>query len=175
MVQEEQVRLLICLVCKTIDEVPDYQGPPEGDVTLQWLIDEKHTDRHSGTEHVGNLVTIDRKAWENNTTRLQVLKQIEEAVSGGETGLGAAFYNTRDTFREDAMTCWTKRHNRNPACGDYMSDKMKLEPSDEVKETWKQVGKKRPKNFGHQEYLCRFCPVHSMVETAMRDKRGDYK
>jgi hypothetical protein len=171
---DEQVRLLLCLNCKTVEDLPDYTGHPDGDTLLQHLIDVNHTDRNSGTTHVGNLVRIPKKAWDVDSERKQILAKINEGANGGETGLGSSFYGLKETYKDDAMSCW-KQHNRNPACGDYMSEKKVLGVSQDVKDAWSAAGQKRPKNFGAKEYLCRFCPVHSMAIQALREKTGQYK
>lgn len=170
MTEQPHVRLLICLTCKALDEIPDYQGPPEYDRDLEYVASKHRTP--SGEEHVGNLVRIPLSVWERTETRDEVVRQIKDGLKGEAAGLGLDFYNLRSTLNEDALSCFAK-HGRNPLCSDYKSDKMLLTPGDDVKELWKDVtGRKRPKNLGPKRHLCDHCPVASMVASAMRDKAG---
>jgi hypothetical protein len=170
----EQIRLLSCLQCKTLEELPDYEGHPDGDVLLADTIERHHTDRATGTKHIGNLIKIPKAAWDVKSEREQILDQIREALNGGETGLGRSFYALKNNYQDDAMKCF-KQHSRNPQCGDYMSKSKQLGAAEDVKEAWSDAGKKRPKDFGPKQFLCQFCPVHSMAVSALREKKGLYK
>jgi len=157
----EQVRLLLCNSCKTTEELPDYQGDPRQDDLLRIL-----TDRHKypdGNKHFGQLLRVDKKHWDNKSTRRAIENQIRE--SAGHTGLDTEFYDTKNTFQEDAMTCWKTKHNSNPACGDYKSEKMRLLPG--TARERRDLGL-APSTI--KTYLCDFCPVKSMVQTAYFDK-----
>lgn len=165
----EYVRLLLCLDCKSLDEVPDFEGRPEDDFYLEYFSAKHETS--GGTRHRGNLVRVPKSAWDS-PAQAEVLKQIKDALGGNAAGLGSAFYNTRNQLVEDAMTCFGQ-HMRNPACSDYKSSSKELSVSDELKADWKDVtGKKRPKNIGPKKYLCEFCPVDSLVKAASRSRKG---
>jgi hypothetical protein len=158
----ERIRLLICNTCKTTEELPDYQGPPEHDVLLAAL-----ASRHvfpDGNKHLGHLADVEKQHWDSKATRRGIENQIRE--SAGHTGLDTEFYASKNTFQEDALKCW-QQHNRTPACGDYKSDKKKLVP-DTAKDR-KDLGLS-PSTVTN--YLCQFCPVHSLVMQAKRDKAG---
>lgn len=167
------VRLLVCLQCKTIDEVPDYEGDPRYDSLLEYVIRERHEDRTTGTRHVGNLLRVPAKVWQDSVARKSLLDKINEGLGGGETGLGTPFYNARDTFSDDAMVCFRK-HLSPTACSEYKADHKEIAPWSDIKETYKDAGLARPKGM-KKHYLCEFCPVHSNVLARLRQKAGLYE
>lgn len=161
---EEQVRLLGCQQCRTIEEIPDYDGPPEYDHLLNNLVKRHETN---GAKHIGALFKVPAKQWKDTNVQRDVSKQIAEKLSGGETGLGSAYYDLKNTFQADAMSCWTKEHNRNPACSDYRSDRKRLTPDTAADR--KAAG--LPEYRSNKDaYLCDFCPVQMLVEQAYHDK-----
>lgn len=161
-----KVRLLVCLDEKTIEELPDYEGPAEKDDTLNWLISNRHTERGSGLTHRGQLMDVEAKHWDNEKMRAQIIAQIREGAQF--TGLDPSFYDAKNTLQEDAMTCWTRDHNRDPACSDYKSEKKLLKP--DTKGDRADLGLSE---YRSTTYLCDFCPVKSLVQKAYYDKSGD--
>lgn len=161
---EEQVRLLACQQCKTIEELPDFDGPPEYDHLLGNLVKRHSTN---GVQHIGGLFKVPAKQWENENVKRDVSKQIAEKLSGGETGLGSAFYDLKNTFQADALHCWTKEHARNPACSDYRSDKKRLTPGTAAERKAAGLPEYRSER---DRYLCDFCPVQTLVEQAYNEK-----
>lgn len=161
------IRLLICNVCNTIEELEDFDGPPELDTLLDNL-----ASRHafpSGERHVGNLVSVPLDYWGKKEVRREIIRQIREG-SGGISELDSRFYETRDTFKDDALTCW-KRHNRTTNCGDYRHPSKRLIPDTE--NDWRNAGISRPKsNPALDRYLCDFCPYHRVVVEIEKKKRG---
>lgn len=157
MSEPEHIRLLVCRECKTIEPLPDYVGDPAHDYMLDYLVKPHRTD---GQEHIGQLARVAASDWNDVRIQQEISKKLVSEF-GGETGLGSDFYNTRDTFREDAMSCW-RQHNRNPDCGDYKSDKKRLTPG--TADARREAGMPTYRSQ-HDRYLCEFCPVHSMVET----------
>ena len=155
------VRLLVCLDCKTLEEVPDYQGPPEGDVLLEMVASRhegprpvegsKVTDRlphDHGQRHIGNMMVIDPKDWADETKRKEILRQAGKEV----TGLDQDFYDTRNTFIEDAGKCFNAHQRPKDFCIDWHNESKRL--SDPMKNP------QAPK-----VYLCDFCVVSSRVNT----------
>lgn len=165
MTDDTRIRVLFCETCNSIDELPNFSGPTEHDQTLEYLIQTKHL-YPSGTPHVGgHLADVAKSEWDNPTYRNKIIAEMNESIAGrGESGLGVSFYETRDTFMDDAMACF-KKHHRNPNCNDYHSDKMRLIP--DTKELRKEAGLGKPVAG---QSLCNFCPVHSNV---MQKKRAD--
>jgi hypothetical protein len=162
-VVDTHVRLLVCNTEGTIEELPDYQGPPEHDDVLNFL-----SARHkfpSGEDHLGSVGRVETKHWENKQTRKAITTQILDKV--GHTGLDPSFYDAKNTLREDAMTCWIRDHNRNPACSDYKTDAKRLTPG--TAKDRKALGFAPMRS---DTFLCDFCPVKSMVQQAHYDKSG---
>lgn len=158
----DQVRLLQCLTCKTLEEMPDYEGPSERDDILNFMV-----SRHKfpdGNEHFGHLHRVESKHWSNKSTRRAIENQIRE--SSGHTGFDTEFYATRNTLEEDALKCF-QEHNRNPGCGDYKSDRKRLQP--ETGTDRKNLGLDK---FQSNTFLCHFCPVHSLVMAAKQSKNN---
>ena len=163
----ENIRLLACKDCKTIEELPDFDGKPDDDYLLQHL-----TSRHITNEqpHIGQLFDIDKDKWNDQEMQRQVVDQIADRFTGGETGLGKEFYDIKNTYTADAFHCW-KQHQRNPDCSDYKSDAKRLTPGT-AKER-REVGLPEYRS-NKDRYLCEFCPVHSLVVTAARKRAGQY-
>ncbi|MEU4534329.1 hypothetical protein AB0G15_05600 [Streptosporangium sp. NPDC023825] len=167
-----RIRLLFCETCGSCEELPDYTGHPDGDTALAYLISSRHQfpsgDPHGG----GHLADVSKAEWDNPRYRNQIIKQMNESIkAGGSEGLGNTFYETKNTFADDAGQCW-KRHNRTTDCGDYRTPSKELVP--DTKELRKEAGlstraRDRPKIF-----LCDFCPVQSVIEQRKNDARGIY-
>lgn len=168
----EQIRLLFCLNCNSIDELPDYDGPAEHDSLLEFLITDRHTFP-SGDRHVaafGGLAKVAKSEWENPTYRKAIIEKANETIrQGGSEGLGSAFYDARNTFQEDAHSCW-KYHGRTKNCGDYKSDAKRLIP--DTREERKELG--LAKTPAVSRYLCEFCPFHSIAMQRARARAGEY-
>lgn len=153
----KKLRILQCHVCKSLEQLPDYQGPPENDVLLATL-----AERHkfpSGEPHRGNLMDVEEAQWNSPSTRQAIIDQIHSR--SGYTGFEPEFYAVRNTFMEDAATCW-KQHNRDPACGDYRSDKKKIYP--DTRGDRKELGLS-VKDIPNR-WLCDFCVVDTLVKAA---------
>jgi hypothetical protein len=162
----ENVRLLQCLDCKTLEELPDYEGDPRRDFLLEALL--KPHKFPDGNEHRGHLHRVEKKHWDSPATRATIEAQIRE--KSGHTGLDPSFYNAKSTFQEDAHSCW-KAHLRNPGCNDYKTASKRLTPDTAAER--KAAGLPRYKS-PQDRYLCEFCPVHSLVQQAARKKAGLY-
>lgn len=166
----EELRLLACSVCKTIEELPDYQGRPEGDHLLKRLL-ENHGPEND--RHIGQLFRMPKDTWNklSNDGKREIAQKIgSQLTNGGETGLGAEFYDVKNTFVDDAHKCFN-RHNRNPDCNDYKTDSKRLTPNTQAER--KEAGLPA---YSHADdrYLCEYCPVHSLVMTAKRKRAGLY-
>lgn len=150
----EKIRILVCHTDGAVYELPDYEGPPEYDDTLKYRL-AGHED------HIGNLFRYEKDQWAKSTIRDAILKEIVKQVRPGEgTGLGETFYDVKNNFQQDAITCW-KKHNKTLDCGDYMTDKMRLYP--DTKADRKELGMPTGINERPNTFLCQFCPVHSVV------------
>lgn len=167
--QDERIRLLICYVCDTIDPLPWFDGPPQYDDTLNARLAKHQTPE--GFPHRGNLVTVSETSWNTPYRRDGIVEELGKARNGNETGFGKKFYEVRNTFQEDAMSCWRHEHNRTTDCADYKSDRKRLLPDtrdERVDLGMPTKSKDRPGGT----YLCQFCPYHSIV---MQRARKDVK
>lgn len=161
----EEIRILRCDQCRTLEELPDYQGDPNRDHVLDALIRQKHTEG-SGLTHLGQLMKVDKQHWDSPATRKEILRQLSVKT----TGFDPETYKADEGFRADAMACWRK-HLRVVECSDYKSTEKRLTPNT-AKER-KEAG--LPKYRAEQDvYLCDFCPAKSVVQHKVFKKRGLY-
>lgn len=171
----DKIRLLICKTCGTAQELPWYDEDPKHDT---WLISavENHPKFGDGRAHIAaGLFNINVKAlWDTpqqrKTTLEDLYKQLE--IPGTGEGMGQSFYDLKETYLEDAMTCW-KGFNRttDPGHCDYRKPNKILLPDTSAER--KELGlspKDRPNT-----YLCDFCPVQSIVSQKNREAKGLYK
>lgn len=163
---EPQIRLLVCRTCKTIEELPDYDGPAEYDTLLEIA-----TQRHQRPEpHIGNLLKFPLKYWARDDVKQSILAQIKEGSSGLDV-FGTNFYDTKSIFAEDAMQCFSIHLRPSNGCSDYKSDRKELKPDTaaERKAAGLDAGT-RPKI-----YLCDFCPAKMHYQKKVYGEKGLYK
>lgn len=171
------IRLMLCLVCNTIDELPPFDGPPEQDVLLE-IAAEKH-EFPSGERHVGKLFILPVQMWMDEKKRKAIIDQLKEGagIAGSHKGLDAltdddSYYSSKSQFGEDAMKCWKYHLQPKDGCGDYMSEEKRLVPKTDIER--KNLGLPTAKESGINVFLCQFCPVHSAVTTRKRAIMGMY-
>ena len=149
--QEPYVRLLVCRTCKSIDELPSFDGPVEQDVLLEITV-----DRH-GSEHIGTLYNVPMLHWQSKTMKAKIIDQLTNGSAGLDV-FGTGFYATRMQFHDDAMKCFSQHQRPKGQCSEFHADKKRLLP--DTKLDRKDVGLSDPKNApGPRVYLCDFCPV----------------
>lgn len=166
------LRLLYCLVCDSIEELPPYDGDPEHDQLLEITLE--HHVFPSGEPHKGHLLRVPVDEWTNSNIKKAMIEQLKGGGSKGLAEFDADFYATSDTFREDALKCFAKHLRPTDGCPDYKTDKMRLLPN--TKAERKDAGLVDPKNApGPRNYLCNFCPVQSTVDQKLRAMKGLYK
>jgi uncharacterized protein YlaI len=158
----DNLRLLICRDCRTIEELPDFDGPPEHDVLLDHL-----TEAHvypNGEKHFGNLAVVPADQWRDPSMQQAIVKQI----SSRTTGLESEFYATKNTYEEDALKCFKAHHRPKGSCGEFKDERKRLgNPHKELAANWR--------NHPFKVYLCDFCPVKTWVDTQERAQAGLYK
>lgn len=167
------IRLLMCLVCESLEELPDYDGPSDRDYLLEISL-EKHKFP-SGDPHVGKLFKLPVKAWGNGEQRAAILEQFKKGGSKGldELDPEKSFYETKMTFAEDAMACWQKHNQPKTDCDDYQTPAKRLLP-DTAKERG-ELGLPKPEHLdGPKIYVCNFCPYHGEVVQRKRKIMGYY-
>lgn len=172
---EPETRLLVCGQCKTIEPLDDFDGPPNRDAVLNALVD-RHKDGVERRPHFpAQLARVKTSEWRKPNVQAEIISKIEESFGrNATTGLPSGAYKMVDTFRQDAMECWSQ-HLRTPDCSDYKSDAKRLVP--DTKTERKEMGMHPRYDDGHPEltrYLCEYCPVHSLVQQANRKKAGLY-
>jgi hypothetical protein len=153
---EPMFRLLFCLVCQTLEELPPYEGAPEQDYLLAVACD-NHVFP-SGEPHKGKLFVLPLRAWAKSESKKEIIRQIKGGGSAGLAEIDDSFYDSRSIFMDDAMTCY-KRHNKpTDGCSDWHTrDKMLIPKT--VKERRAEGMEKYEESSGAKTYLCDFCPV----------------
>ena len=166
-----QLRIFYCWNCKTIDELPDFEGRPEDDDLLAILV-ERH--QSAGVPHGCTPFRIGVKLWSVERIRNQIIQQIRSQTNGGLDELDPTYYSTRSMFYEDAMKCYSAHLRPKAGCPDWKSESKRLVPNTAVER--KEAGLVAPeKSNATKVYLCDFCPVKSHVMTQQRAAAGMYK
>lgn len=182
------MRLLICMDCHTIEELPDYNGPletvrvPAPDGTMMEAqvppVGEDHllehlSEPHRKQEHRGQLVSVPEENWRDTQTRVEILKQLRDQLKGASTGLDPEAYAIKNTFQEDALKCFNAHRRPKDGCIDWES-RSKVLGNSLLTEDEKTAARKHGLHSKQKRYLCHFCPVASQVKTKMFDKQGLY-
>lgn len=155
---EAKIRLLRCDVCHSLEELPDFDGPPEYDVLLRVTLDKHRTP--SGEPHFGRLLDVPERAWKIPVLREALLRQIQEG-SRGLKEFDESYYDVQDTFREDALICYGQHLRPKEGCPDFNSDAKRLLPN--TKADRKEIGLS-PQGMP-VIHLCSFCPVRSYYDS----------
>jgi uncharacterized protein YlaI len=168
--ESEPIRILYCWNCKTIEELPNFEGHPDDDILLEYAI-EKHES--AGIKHTGSLLKVGKDTWGKENMRKEIIKNLREQTGGLGSGLAnidKEYYHTKSTFHDDAMKCFNLHNRPEGMCGDYAAERKKLIPKTHAER--KELG--LPVSTT-SIYLCDFCPVKSFVVTKQREKTGQYK
>ena len=166
------IRLLYCYNCKTIEELPDYEGHPDDDILLQVLVD-KHES--AGIPHSGFLSKIGIKLYSRPEVKKQIIKNLRNRVGGGLADIDPDYYTTKATFGDDAMKCFNLHLRPQTGCPDYKSEKKRLIPkgTDDIR---KDLGLESAAKSGSTKvYLCDFCPAKAFVVEQNRKQAGLYQ
>ena len=159
------IRLLRCTHCRTLEELPDYQGDPRDDVLLDHLVMEHNRLHPNNDEKDAFLLRVSEAAWKNPKTRRPIHDKIWEDLKnkGLLGGFVPEYYASKNTFVEDANKCFIQ-HNKQVPCIDWHADRKRI--GNPTKEGWQRGEVK--------VYLCDFCPVASKVMEARRAAAGQY-
>lgn len=169
-----EVRILACMNCKTVQPMPDFDGPAEYDEILAAAV---ALHESAGVRHTGQLFRVEEEKWDNHSLRESIIKQIQSRLDpSSTTGLDSAAYAMASNFKDDAMECWG-RHLRTPACPDYKTEAKRLVPDTAAER--KELGLSPAREYDREnrsitKHLCDYCPVHSMVQQHLREKAGLY-
>jgi len=166
---EPMFRLLFCLVCQTLEELPPYDGDPELDHLLA-IACEAHVFP-SGEPHKGKLFVLPIRAWAHTESKKEIIRQIKGGGSKGLAELDESFYDSRSTFLEDAMQCYGRHNKPKDGCDDWHSKDRMLIPKT-VKERKAEGMARYEDEVGPKTYLCDFCPVSIAVNQRKQKLMG---
>lgn len=160
-----KIRLLHCHDCGTLEELPWYEGPADRDVTLEYSLSKHETNGH---RHIGKLYDVEERVWKLENLRRTLIEQIKGGGSSGLAAFDPEFYNTRDTLKEDAATCYQAHLRPKEGCGEWRTDRKKLVPA--TKKDRKEVGLSM--EGAPVGWLCDFCVVRSYYERKNNEAMG---
>lgn len=167
-----KIRLLYCYNCKSIEELPDFEGNPDDDDLLAVLV-ERH--QSAGIPHNGFLSKIGIKLWSQEKFRKEIIKNLRTRVGGGLADLDPDYYTTKATFYDDAMKCYSLHNRPAESCGDWRAKNKRLVPTNTA-DLRKELGLvSASKSAGTNVFLCDFCPVKTYYATQQRKAAGLYK
>jgi hypothetical protein len=157
---EPMFRLLFCLVCDTLEELPPFEGDPEQDHLLA-IACEQHLFP-SGEPHKGKLFVLPLRAWAKTESKKEIIRQIKGGGSKGLAEVDDTFYDSRSTFLEDAMKCYQAHNKPKEGCSDWQHSSKLLIPNT-IKERKAEGMARYQDEAGPKTYLCNFCPVSIAV------------
>lgn len=160
--------LLVCAECSSIEHA---SGPPEYNEELEAL-GRRHEVYVAGNlyRHPLAMATVNAQLWvKSEEFRKFIVAMIKDATKTGNVGLGDDNYNLKNTFQDDALTCWRK-HGRTTDCGDYKTDKMKLLA--DTRGERRELGLSVRASDRPGVHLCVYCPYHSVVMSRVRKAQG---
>lgn len=168
-----KLRLLFCNACKTLEELPNYDGKDEVDPYVEQIVF-KHNERDPmshGGDHLKaspiRIYVVLEKEW--STNRAGVLKLINN--ENRKVGLDAEVSEAMNTYSEDALRCFSDHHRPQQGCIDYWDESKRIgRPTEEGR----AARKSNPKLGETDPHLCQFCPVHTFVTTERRYAAGMY-
>lgn len=179
------MRLLLCLDCKSVEPLPDYDGPPENDSALEHLL-----APHRRADHRGTLANVADEEWDDPVIRGRILEVIKERTPGGKspwgTGLGTDVYAVKDTLHDEAMRCFNAHNRPKGTCIDWQDRSKRLGnqllTEEEKREKRDADIPKMPLSRGvlpifnkkSDQFLCSWCPVASTVQEKKFEKQGFY-
>lgn len=158
------VRLLFCHDCRSVDQIPDFDGPAQYDHYLTHRV--RQHQFPNGEPHRG----IMGRCEDTKSAIQSAIDHMANMVQPGTgTGLGQPLYDLRDNYKAEAMQCW-KRHNRTSDCDDYRHDKMRLWADTKAERRAEHLATNREER--PNAWLCDFCVVHSLVQQKQRQAKG---
>jgi hypothetical protein len=172
---ENKTGLLVCFVCHTIDEIPNYMAEEADNDPRIGFIMQRHLNRHPSTRdrlstEWASLGEAPTKYWKDPSYRKQITEQILKG--NGQTGFDAEFYDVQNQMKEDAAKCF-QSHNRpayksntQPKCADYMTLPKEIKP-DTAAERREAGLQSYDDTKLKREYICSYCPYHVSVKNGL--------
>lgn len=169
-------RLLVCKECKTIEELPLWDGDPKDEPQDQLLdnLVRRHVQKHGETEDSAMLLNVPDEAWNDPNDQLRILTNLQERW----TGFVPSAYHLMNTFAEDALRCYNKHHRPTGGCIDYCEPNKLLTSNlwhSEMDDFIDKSDRKKYSLSGRTPvYLCQWCPVETWVTTKKRNEKHLY-
>ena len=178
--ENEYILLLVCKTCKTIEEVPyaktgKYLGEGKYDQTDNPFLQEAAAPHERGG-HFGMLTDINFVYWMTPKVKTSIIAQLKKQFTGdspltvGLDALGTGFYDLKDTYSSDAMSCWRVHNTPKGQCSDYKTDRKLLNAGTDKERAAEGLGKSTIK-----VHLCDFCPVKMYNPQQAYKARGLYE
>jgi uncharacterized protein YlaI len=178
--ENEYILLLICKTCKSIEEIPylktgKYLGEGKYDQTDNPFLAESNAP-HERKGCYGMLTDINFVYWMTPKIKESIIAQIKDTFTGGANAaagldvFGTGFYDLKDTFSADAMSCWKLHNQPKGQCTDYKVERKLLKP-----DTAKERAAEGLKESTIRVYLCDFCPVKMYNQQKAYKERGLYE
>ena len=176
--ETERFNLLVCKTCKTIEELPytktgEYLGEgkySQSDNPFVTLAAEAH-----GPDHIGApLMDVLQGHWMTPKVKEALVEQLRETFfgKGAAQGLdvfGTGFYGLKDTYSQDAMSCWKVHNSPKGQCPDYKTDRKLLNAGTDKDRRDAGLSKSNIK-----VHLCDFCPVKMYNQKKAYEAKGLY-
>jgi hypothetical protein len=168
--------LFFCHPCNSIDEIPDYDPDNAHNDPRIDHIYSAHIRRHPSFEdrfilEWANLAFAPTRHWKDPEYKKQIKAKLLEGM--GKTGFDQSFYDTQNTFKEDALACW-QRHNQpafksntQPKCNDYLDDHMEIKPNTNTERKKAGLGTYDETKV-RKSFVCEYCPYHMSVVSELR-------
>jgi hypothetical protein len=179
-IENEYILLLICKTCKTIEEIPylktgTYLGEGKYDQTDNPFLAEINAP-HERKGCYGVLTDVNWVYWMTPKVKESIIAQLKEqftgkgALSSGLDVFGTGFYDLKDTYSADAMSCYAIHNKPKGQCSDYKVDRKIITPDTSAERKAAGLGKSTAKI-----YLCDFCPVKMYNQQKAYKERGLYE
>lgn len=177
--ENEYILLLVCKTCKSIEEIPysktgKYLGDGKYDQENNPFLEEI-VGPHSRKGCFGMLTDINFVYWMTPKIKAALVEQIKKQFTGdspfaaGLDVFGTNFYDLKDTYSADAMSCWKVHNQPKGQCADYKVERKVLTPNTAAERKEAGMGASTAKMF-----LCDFCPVKMYNQRKAYQERGLY-
>ena len=163
---DPRIRILYCLTCKTLDELPmAAAGSGYADVLLETLC-QRHQNA-LGDPHRGHLFDVSIRTWADKETRKKIVDQLAGGGSKGLAEIDPRFYDSKSIFADDAMLCYRKHLRPKGRCPDWKDATKILRP--DTKAERKEAGLAATTSH---IFLCDFCPAKSYMMSKRNNETG---
>jgi hypothetical protein len=177
--ENDYILLLLCKTCRSIEEIPydksgKYLGEGKYDQENNPFLAEVNAPHERGG-HYGALLDINWVYWMTPKVKESLIAKIKEQMftdnplSSGLDVFGTGFYDLKDTFSADAMSCWKVHNSPKGQCPDYKTERKILKAGTDKERAAAGIGKSTIK-----VHLCDFCPVKMYNQKKAYEEKGLY-